>query len=514
MTAPTTYCDECGASNPLQATSCFACNTALQPPAPSPLLPVRTVSAHAAMLERETRGGLLPSSYLLHARYCIVRQVGTGGFGAVYQAHDTLFSHRLVAIKEMSQDGLSPRELAEATAAFEREALVLTDLTHPNLPRIHDHFSERGRSYVVMDFIAGGTLEDSLDTSHQSLPVEAVLNIGLQLATVLDYLHSHQPPIIFRDLKPANIMHPAGNHVYLIDFGIARHFKPGKTKDTIPLGSKGYAAPEQYGKAQTTPQSDIYGLGATLHQLLTCDDPSLSLFHFAPVQLRKSPISAPLNVLLQQMLEMEMSKRPASMAVVKQELQHLLAQQAVQTPGPAQQIVKARVGRRKFLRGFTSVVAVCVGSGAITAYLLAHPHLWGGSSTHPLIGDTSVATPVSYSGRATIRSAPLYTYRGHKGSVTAVAWAPQGQHIASAGTLDRSVQVWDANTGNIVLIPTLIIDTTEHRLPSRKKVPALFATGTLKVDALAWSPDSTRIASPTGNGSVEAWNIETGDESF
>ena len=511
MTAPTTYCDECGASNPLQATYCFACNTALHPPAPSPLLPVHT--ANAAMLERETRGGLLPLSYLLHARYSIVSQIGTGGFGAVYQAQDTLFSHRLVAIKEMSQDGLSPRELAEATAAFEREALVLTNLTHPNLPRIHDHFSEHGRSYVVMDFIAGGTLEDSLDTSQRSFPVEVVLTIGLQLAEALDYLHSQQPPLIFRDLKPANILCTADNHVYLIDFGIARHFKPGKAKDTIPLGSKGYAAPEQYGKAQTTPQSDIYGLGATLHQLLTSDDPSLSLFHFQPVQLRKSPISTQLNALLQQMLEMEMSKRPASMAVVKQELQHLLAQQTVQMPSPAQQIAQARVGRRRFLRGCASVVAVCGGSGAITAYLFAHPIVWGGSSTHPLIGDIPVATPAPYPGRATIRSKPLYTYRGHDGAVTAVAWSPQGQHIASAGTLDRSVQVWDANTGNIVLIPTLIVDTTESRLPPRKKVPALFATGNLKVDALAWSPDSTRIASPAGKGSVEAWNIETGEPS-
>src|SRR5205085_2594150 len=126
-------------------------------------------------------------------------------------------------------------------------------------------------------------------------PVEMVLEIGIQLCTVLDYLHTHQPPIIFRDLKPANIMRTADNHVYLIDFGIARHFKPGKAKDTIPLGSKGYAAPEQYGKAQSTPQSDIYGLGATLHQLLMGDDPSLTPFRFAAVRLANSPISAQLN---------------------------------------------------------------------------------------------------------------------------------------------------------------------------------------------------------------------------
>src|SRR6266566_4011335 len=258
MTAPTMFCNECGASNPLQATYCFACNNPLQPIASLPLLQVQAVSTHVALPASMVIGPLFPS-YLLHSRYTIVNQVGTGGFGAVYQAKDTLFSHRLAAIKEMNQDGLSSQELAEASAAFEREALLLSDLIHPNLPRIHDYFSEHGRSYVVMDFIAGDALEDYQDKVVQRLPIEMVLEIGIQLSTVLDYLHNHEPPIIFRDIKPANIMRTADNHVYLIDFGIARHFKPGKAKDTIPLGSKGYAAPEQYGKAQTTPQTDIYG---------------------------------------------------------------------------------------------------------------------------------------------------------------------------------------------------------------------------------------------------------------
>src|SRR6266446_9322980 len=297
MTAPATYCNECGASNPSQASHCFACNTALQTPAPAPPLANQAVPAYAAVPISNLIGPLVPS-YLLHSRYSIVSQVGTGGFGAVYQARDMLFSNRLVAIKEMSQDGLSPQELAEASAAFEHEALLLTDLIHPNLPRIHDHFTENGRSYVVMDFIAGDTLEDYVDKFVRRFSIESALEIGLQLCTVLDYLHTRQPPLIFRDLKPANIMRTADNHVYLIDFGIARHFKPGKAKDTVPLGSRGYAAPEQYGKAQTTPQSDIYGLGATLHQLLTGDDPSLALFHFEPLRARNlgnSPIATRLN---------------------------------------------------------------------------------------------------------------------------------------------------------------------------------------------------------------------------
>jgi eukaryotic-like serine/threonine-protein kinase len=490
-----TYCDECGASNPLQATHCFACGIALQSSAPSPLLPMHTASANAAVLIGKVRGPLTPS-YLLHSRYNIVSQIGTGGFGAVYQAKDTLFSHRLVAIKEMNQDGLSPQELAEASAAFEHEALLLTDLIHPNLPRIHDHFTENGRSYVVMDFITGDTLEDYVDKFVRRFSVEAALEIGLQLCTVLDYLHTHQPPIIFRDLKPANIMRTADNHVYLIDFGIARHFKPGKAKDTIPLGSRGYAAPEQYGKAQTTPQSDIYGLGATLHQLLTGDDPSLTLFHFEPVRLSKLPISAQLNSLLKQMVEMEMSKRPASMAIVKQELQRLLAQQMAQKPSPV-------VKRRNFVKGCLSVVATCSAAIAITTFVVEKPNVVSLLLAHPFSGTTPVLSPAPPGpAQATILSRPLYTYRGHKGSVTAAAWSPQGQYIASAGTLDSSVQVWDASIiRGIVFVPD-----------SMHKVLARFATNGQRVDALAWSRDSTRIAAALGNETVDVRSMATGDD--
>src|SRR5205807_149647 len=124
MTAPTIFCNECGASNLLQAAYCFACNNALHSPTASHFFPVYTASSNATVLTSRAIGPLVPS-YLLHARYSIVSQIGTGGFGAVYQAKDTLFSHRLVAIKEMNQDGLSPQELAEATAAFEHEALLL-----------------------------------------------------------------------------------------------------------------------------------------------------------------------------------------------------------------------------------------------------------------------------------------------------------------------------------------------------------------------------------------------------
>ena len=187
-----------------------------------------------------------------------------------------------------------------------------------------------------MDFIAGETLEEYQGkVFNRRLLLSEVLDIGLQLCTVLDYLHAHQPPIVFRDLKPANIMRAPTGQLYLIDFGIARYFKPGQAKDTVALGSLGYAAPEQYGKAQTTPRADIYSLGAVLHQLLTTSDPSEAPFRFLPLR-PKSPQSHSdpgslstsmvdvlvnkLERLIANMLAMEVNKRPPDVASVKQEL--------------------------------------------------------------------------------------------------------------------------------------------------------------------------------------------------
>src|SRR5689334_13786289 len=140
----------------------------------------------------------------------------------------------------MSQSGLTAQELVGAIEAFKREALLLAGLHHQSLPRIHDHFCEAGRWYLVMDYIEGETLETLMSggagdaqgmssaAQTRTLPVDVVLDIGIHLCSVLDYLHTQHPPIIFRDLKPANIMRTADGRIYLIDFGIARHFKPGQ----------------------------------------------------------------------------------------------------------------------------------------------------------------------------------------------------------------------------------------------------------------------------------------------
>jgi serine/threonine protein kinase len=268
-----------------------------------------------------------------------VNRLGTGGFGAVYKARDTQHANDLVAIKEICLRGLAPQEFMEATDTFRREADLLSYLTHPSLPRLYEKSCEHEQWYLVMDFLEGETLEDYQNRApNKRLMLSEVFTIGLQLCDVLEYLHSHQPPIIFRDLKPANIILTPEKKVYVIDFGIARFFKPGKAKDTIALGSPGYAAPEQYGRVQTTPRADIYSLGAILHQLLTGKDPSESPLRFAPLRRKNAPghsdpgsltgsmveiMMNNLGTLIDSMLEMDMNKRPTSITLVKQELHYL-----------------------------------------------------------------------------------------------------------------------------------------------------------------------------------------------
>src|SRR6266481_4208221 len=172
----TNFCDTCGAANRDQARFCRVCGSSLN------------VTGNISL--NNTLTGLLPKA-LLKQRYAILAQAGRGGFGAVYKAKDIQFGNRLVAIKEMSQSSIDLQDLAEATESFNREAMLLAHLTHPNLPRIYEQFTEGGRSYLVMDFIEGETLEDQLQRlGNAKLPVEKTLGIALQLCSVVEYLHT------------------------------------------------------------------------------------------------------------------------------------------------------------------------------------------------------------------------------------------------------------------------------------------------------------------------------------
>ena len=224
----------------------------------------------------------------LQGRYQIVRWLGGGGMGAVYLAADHRLSGRHVAVKQLLPDpNASPAELAQAQQQFQAEATMLASLDHLHLPKVYDCFAEAGQSYLVMEYVDGETMEDVLGRGGGILPEPSVIAWAGQLCDVLTYLHSRQPPIIFRDLKPGNIMIDRQGTVKLIDFGIARLFKPGQRTDTLRMGTLGYAPPEQYaGQGQTDVRSDIYSLGATLHHLLTGRDPA----QYPPFSFNTAPV--------------------------------------------------------------------------------------------------------------------------------------------------------------------------------------------------------------------------------
>ena len=187
---------------------------------------------------------------------------------AVYQANDTRQGN-LVAIKEMSLSNVPANERSQAIQNFLAEARILSRLNHPNLPAFTDFFTEGARHFLVMEYIDGSTLEDLLDRNKGPFSEPRVLGWARQLCDVLEYLHSQQPPVIFRDMKPSNIMLTRSGRIKLIDFGIARLFRTRGSQDTQLLGTPGFAPPEQYGSAQTDERSDIYSLAMTLFQLLT-----------------------------------------------------------------------------------------------------------------------------------------------------------------------------------------------------------------------------------------------------
>jgi serine/threonine-protein kinase len=227
---------------------------------------------------------LEPSS-VLNSRYEIVRRIGGGGMGAVYLAKDRNLGDAPRAVKEMVEAHLDPTQHEKAIGDFKRESLLLTSLEHPSIPTIYDYFYDEplGRFYLVMKFISGGDLASRLRTAPGGrIDEKTVADWGMQAADVLEYLHSRPKPIIYRDLKPANLMIDGNSgRVMLIDFGIARWVKQ-EEKGVTAVGTMGYAPPELFG-GRVEPRSDVYSLGATLFHLLTGSDPQdnpLLIFDF------------------------------------------------------------------------------------------------------------------------------------------------------------------------------------------------------------------------------------------
>ncbi len=474
------FCPQCGAANESDESDesnqqmCFACGK-----------PLATIKD----------GGKAHDATLLHDRYLLGEIIGSGGFSRVYRASDQHTGGRDVALKQIFLKNLSAEEAIEATETFHREVRMLGALTHPQVPCIYDHFGDQNHWYLILEHIEGQTLEAFLaqrEAQGQPLHLDEILDMATQLCTVLQHLHSRQPPIIYRDLKPSNIMRTRQGSLVLIDFGIARHYRPGRAHDTQRLGSPGYAAPEQYGRAQTSPQSDIYSLGALLAFLLSGQDPAQDTDHplsLTPRLLEHEVERKELTTLAQRMRSPQPSQRPASchevaamLTTIKQQLmtqeaariwrpptnplpQHTTAGQLqIQLPTPHRPARPAKrpLSRRSMLIGLGTFTTVAAGTALGIGWYYR----------------------VIYTGDGR----KILTYQGHTNNVTALTWSPDSQHIASASA-DGTVQVWDAATGHTILT---------------------YGKHTNYMDAVVWSPDGQFIACASDDGTVQIWSAFTG----
>jgi len=221
--------------------------------------------------------------------------------GYVYRARDMNFTAvRLVAVKEMISQVPDPSVRKTIFDNFEREANILATLRHPSIPRIYDYFTKDTRAYLILEFIHGSDLGAILEEVVDFLPENQIINWAIELCDVLAYLHSHKPePIVFRDMKPSNVMITPQNHVILVDYNIAKVFQAGQ-KNTM-IGTEGYSPPEQY-RGSAAPSVDIYALGATLHHTLTLKDPRLETpftFDDRPIRQINAAVSPELETVVE-----------------------------------------------------------------------------------------------------------------------------------------------------------------------------------------------------------------------
>lgn len=258
---------------------------------------------------------------IIDGKYEILREVGRGGMSVVYLAMDRRLNKQW-AIKEFRKDKDDASKQVALKALLD-EANLMKKLDHPTLPRIVDIIDENQTVYVIMDYIEGESLNKVLD-AYGAQPQEAVIEWAKQLCDVLDYLHTQNPPVIYRDMKPANIMLKPDGTVRLIDFGIAREYKEGKAGDTEAIGTRGYAAPEQFGgKGQTDARTDIYSLGVTLYHLLTGKNPAEPPYEIYPIRHWNPAFSSGLEWLIQKCTQLNPGDRYQSCAEITYVLENL-----------------------------------------------------------------------------------------------------------------------------------------------------------------------------------------------
>lgn len=289
------YCPNCGTENQKDSVNCIFCDT---------------------ILSSISKGGFLTEGIVIQSRYEIIKQISHSKLSSVYLVKD-MRDGNFLALKELYCDRYSRSKKDYFIKRFSEEAALLIKLEHPNLPQVIDTFTFYGRYYILMDYIEGYDLGFLISKSR--IPEKLVIIWAIQLCDILNYLHTRKPPVIYRDMKPSNIMiREKDGMLFLVDFGLARVMETDRELTKIAVGTEGYIPPEQYaGNPEIV--SDIYSLGVTLHHLVTGKFPFVP-FIFKPVRKLDPSLSEELEIIIEKCLNLKPEDRYSSALMLKKDL--------------------------------------------------------------------------------------------------------------------------------------------------------------------------------------------------
>ncbi len=273
---------------------------------------------------------------ILHNQYKVIKVIGKGGYSDVYLVED-MTDNTYIAVKELVIYCTDPAERAEVENQIRLEVNMLRELKHPKLPEFKDYFEENQRYYMVMEYIDGEDLVASYESNIDYWSVQVVLKLAIELCSMFEYLHSQNPPVIFKDLKPQNIMIDRSGEFRLIDFGISKYYG-SKTMPAARAVSANFSSPEQYTSIGTDMRSDIYSLGATLYYLFTGDKPldavkrMISPGEFKKPATLNPSVTEELEAVILKAMELKKEKRYQSVSEMKRDFEKIAQAKRQETP--------------------------------------------------------------------------------------------------------------------------------------------------------------------------------------
>lgn len=310
IASATIQCPWCGTAHQAPSSHCAHCGVTF----PQTMLTIQNQLLRPYRFHR-----------LLRQRYLILRLVGMGNLGVVYEALD-IDLYRHVAVKELRPASLTSQSYTTAYTLFQDEVTTLARCDHPGLPKVYDHFEESGHFYSVEEFVWGQTLATYLsDLARNALSLKQILSIGIQLCAVLEYLHTLPSPLLVRNLRPASILFTPTGKIYVIDVGMRQQSPADVHHHPHWSGVTEYTAPECAVTERITPRADLYSLGAILSRLITGEAPSPRLSQFAPLDIEPGTFPFDLARLITHLVHPDPTKRPESASVVRKALEKALS---------------------------------------------------------------------------------------------------------------------------------------------------------------------------------------------